>query len=83
MRYKEFLERDNKINSNIYLKLERIDEVIHYFKSNQVSIFKYHQGLETAIQSQTNYHAFMQLSKDGKEFIITNLRPYLNIDIDE
>ena len=57
---------------------ENADEILQiktYFIKNRIKCFKYNYALEDSVQNFTSFQGYFQLTEDGEEFKITNLKP--------
>ena len=52
-----------------------IFEIIHLFKKRKVKLVKYNSSLDKEVQNEVCYDAFMQISEDETNLIITNKKP--------
>lgn len=49
-------------------------EVKNYMMTSQIQCFKYNNSIDKQVQKETCFDAFISLSSDGKELVITNRR---------
>ena len=49
--------------------------IINYLKQKEIPCIKYNYSLDKEIQNSDQYFATLTLSRDGKKFIVKNLKP--------
>ena len=62
--------------------LQSFVEAKNYMMTSQIQCFKYNNSLDKAVQKFNCYDAFISLSSDGNELIITNRKPNANMEKD-
>lgn len=71
MKYLQEKKKDEEKEPN----LNEFFDVKNQMMTSQIQCFKYNTTLDKKIQSSTIFDAFLSLSQDGREIIITNRKP--------
>ena len=76
-------EMSQKYNSSkaIFRKASKnyalIDQIKKKFSKNKIKCFKYNYNIDANVQNWRQFESYMQLSKDGTEINIVNLKPII------
>ena len=58
--------------------LDCLDEIEEKFKTKRIKCYKYNYNIDEKVQNFRQFEAYLSLSKDGTQLIITNMKPISN-----